>query len=694
MRTPLPAWTVLLALPLPAAPADAPQPSGAAPYAETSAVVQVTAPAPEEPLVTRTDPKAPRQPVPAHDGAEFLKTIPGFAVIRKGGTDGDPVLRGMAGSRLMILLDGEQILGGCGMRMDPPTAYIFPESYDRITVVKGPETVLYGPGSSAGTILFERFPHPFTEPGWRGTASVMGGSSGRQDEVLDALAGTSKFYVRGIGTHSHSGDYEDGSGQRIHSKYTRWSANAALGWTPTAGTRFELTGTRSDGRAAYADRTMDGAKFLRENVGFKFEAEGLSPLVGRLEGQVFRNYVDHVMDNVTMRAFVPTPAAPEPMASNPDRTTTGARVAATLFPGAATQWVLGLDGQQNRHTIRKSSRQFSLPEESLPRVEDARFRNAGVFTEVTRQLGEHNRLIGGLRADRWHAEDRRASVAVTMMATAPNPSAGQSRDETLTSGFARFERELSSRPLTAFAGVGHAERFPDYWELIAKESLGSVSAFATRPERTTQLDAGLIRKTGRVRCSVSAFIGTVRDFILIQSNVAKPSGATGTRMATVARNIDARTLGGEVAAEASFAQGFKADASLAFTRGENRTDDRPLAQIPPLESRIGLGYEGRDWSAGLLLRAVAAQERFAVNQGNIVGQDLGRNGGFAVFSLNGAWRPTRVLALSAGVDNVFNRTYVEHINRSAVALPGYVPQSLQVNEPGRTLWAKASVRFR
>jgi len=46
-----------------------------------------------EPLTVVTDPKAPRQPLPAHDGADYLKTIPGFSVIRKGGTDGDPVFR-------------------------------------------------------------------------------------------------------------------------------------------------------------------------------------------------------------------------------------------------------------------------------------------------------------------------------------------------------------------------------------------------------------------------------------------------------------------------------------------------------------------------------------------------------------------------------------------------------------------------
>src|SRR5690554_7134256 len=86
-----------------------------------------------EALTVTSDPKAPRQPIPASDGADLLKNIPGFSVIRKGGTDGDPVFRGMAASRLSILLDGEAILGGCGSRMDPPTAYVFPEAYESVT---------------------------------------------------------------------------------------------------------------------------------------------------------------------------------------------------------------------------------------------------------------------------------------------------------------------------------------------------------------------------------------------------------------------------------------------------------------------------------------------------------------------------------------------------------------------------------
>ncbi|WP_338110805.1 TonB-dependent receptor plug domain-containing protein, partial [Rosenbergiella australiborealis] len=62
------------------------------------------------PLEVVTSPKTPRQPLPASDGSDYLKTIPGFAQIRNGGTNGDPVFRGMFGSRLRMLMNDSEML--------------------------------------------------------------------------------------------------------------------------------------------------------------------------------------------------------------------------------------------------------------------------------------------------------------------------------------------------------------------------------------------------------------------------------------------------------------------------------------------------------------------------------------------------------------------------------------------------------
>ena len=144
---------------------------------------------------------------------------------------------------------------------------------------------------------------------------------------------------------------EDGDGNKVHSAYTRWSTSVIGGWTPDPDTRVELSVDRSDGEARYADRGMDGTLFDRTGYGLKLEQSNISPLLGKLEAQVYHNYVDHIMDNFSLR---PKTAAMY-MISNPDRTTQGARVAGKLSLATRTSLTVGIDYQKNEHTLRSAS---------------------------------------------------------------------------------------------------------------------------------------------------------------------------------------------------------------------------------------------------------------------------------------------------------------------------------------------------
>lgn len=657
--------------------------------------VIITARPSERPLTVVTDPRAPAQPIPAQDGAEALRGIAGITVIRKGGTDGDPVLRGMAGSRLGILLDGEQILGGCGNRMDPPTAYVFPASYDRITVLKGPQSVLHGPGNSAGVVLFERTPPRYSAPATSVAGAATLGSFGRNDQFLELRAGRPQVYTEAGLTRTASDDYHDGDGREIASAYERWSARAAVGWTPEDGSLLELSALASDGEAAYADRGMDGSKFARRNLSLRARRDLQTGGIERVEANVFVNAVDHVMDNYSLRRFTPTMMMPGRAASNPDRLTLGARGAVRFAPACACLWTFtaGADYQENRHRVRSTSDNPADPYTAKPRAKDAEFAAAGLFAEATRVISEASRVVAGARVDFWSAQDHRAGVATGMMAgLTPNPTAGLTRRAELPSAFARYEHDLRSG-LSLFAGIGHARRFPDYWELFSKESATTVSAFDTRPERTTQLDTGLTYRSRRVQASLSLFANRVDDFILIQTAFAKPSGMMGTRSATISRNIGAESLGGEASVSWSFSQGWMLDAAISAVRAENRTESHPLAQQPPIEGRVGLSYATRVWSVGSLVRMAARQDRYALNQGNIAGQDLGPSAGFAVLSLNAAWKPTARWQLSAGVDNALDRTYAEHLSRGGAMIAGFPAPTLRINEPGRMSWARLDVKW-
>jgi iron complex outermembrane receptor protein len=654
------------------------------------------------PLQLITDPKRPRQPLPAHDGADYLKTIPGFSVVRKGGSDGDPILRGMAGSRISMLVDGELILGGCNNRMDPPTAYVFPETFDSIRVIKGPQSVQYGPGNSAGVVLFERSTQPVTESGWKLHSSVLAASYGRHDEVLDARYLSPQWELRASGSNSSADNFRDGDGTSIHSRYQRWNSQLSLAWKPDEHSRLEAGASFSDGEAAYADRGVDGSKFARANYSLKYSREHISPLLQRIEVQTYHNYVDHVMDNYSMRQ--PDGMMAQPMAMNPDRSTSGAKLAFRLTPAPVLELDLGLDLQRNSHTSRTSMHQLTQPYSTLPRSDDAEFKQLGLFLEAERSLANGGRVVAGLRADHWQYQDQRSSIALSMMSNVANPLAGHKRDELLRSGFLRYEGLLGESS-TWYAGLGHNERFPDYWE-ITKETATALSASdSLQAERNTQFDTGLILRGERFETSISLFYSAVSDYLMIQSNVMKPAVGAGMngmhgmgtgdmdlRSATIARNIEARSWGIEVDGQYRFADNWRAEFSLASVRGANDTDNRTLAQLPPLEARLGFYYDNSRWSAGLLWRALARQDRVDLHKGNIVGQDFGPTPSADILSLNGGWRLTPAVLLTAGIDNLLDTTYAEHVSRAGALIPGF-EQVRRVNEPGRTLWMKAQYSF-
>ena len=651
----------------------------------TLAAVVVTGEAPRSPLTWETDPKLPRQPVPASDGADYLKTIPGFTALRNGGTNGDPVLRGMFGSRLNLLTNDGAMPGACPARMDNPLSYVSPETYDRLVVVKGPQTVLWGPGASAGTVRFERDVERFEAPGQRASGSLLAGSAGRNDQVADLETGTPSGYARINGNRSESRDYQDGDGRLVPSSWKKWNVDAAIGWTPDARTLLELSAGTGDGQARYAGRGMDGSRFKRDSYALRFEKSGFDGPLQSVKASAYSNHADHLMDNYTLRDPNPDSAMPMPMAANVGRRTVGGRVA---FDWAWSRWSLaaGVDAQHSRHRQRSAMGRGGYRD--VPWATDARFENLGVFAEAGRSLAAGGRWVAGARVDRARATDERATAGMMGM---PNPTADATRTQTLPSGFLRFEGELAGTPLAWYAGIGHVRRMPDYWELFSADMgpMGAANAFAgIAPERTTQFDVGAQFRGERFDAWLSAYAGRIDDYILFAYSVGGPMGD----LSSVA-NVDARIHGAEAGIEYRPGGNWTLGGTLAHAWGANRSDGTALPQMPPLDAKLSAGYDDRRWSFGVLLRAVAAQERVAEGQGNVVGQDLGPSAGFATLALNGGYRFSAGAQLTAGVDNVFDRTYSEHLNLAGSADFGFPADPVRIHEPGRTLWVKLNLAY-
>ena len=462
----------------------------------------VVATRPASTLEVTLDPKKPGSPMPAADGAGYLKNVTGMSMVRKGGLGGDPVLRGMGMSRLNVQMDGGMLAGGCGGRMDPPTAYVFPLSFDRIRVLKGPQSLEQG-ATLAGTVLFERDRPEFTAPGLKADASALYGSFGRDDQMVDMTAGSTDGYLRGQFTHSDSDDYRDGHGNEVRSFYRRENGTAQLGWTPGEHTWLELTAERSNARAAYADRTMDGPMFDRESFGLKLKQEQITTHWQRSELTLWDNYIDHIMDNFSLRQN-----SGMKMLSNPDRRNTGGRWANDIALPA--EWLLtaGLDSNRDQHRSRSG-----VDYATKDRQRTLRFEQQGGFAELGRQQGAHS-YKGGYRQDRVETTRYGAGEQTLYSDTLP-----------LNSGFGRYEYQWSPR-WSSYLAWGQAERAPDYWER-SKDS----TPFTLNPERSRQWDAGLALRSRELDLTLSLFSADIKDYLLYNSKSNK------------VRNIDAQTRG-------------------------------------------------------------------------------------------------------------------------------------------------------
>ncbi|WP_180047412.1 TonB-dependent copper receptor [Acinetobacter sp. YH12117] len=629
-------------------------------------------------LIVRADPKQPIQPIPATDGADYLQSIVGFSAVNSGaGTNGDVTFRGMFGSRIKILTDGTENLGACPSRMDSPTSYISPESYDQISVIKGPQTVQYANTGSAATVIFERRPEQFDEDQhYRGQLSVLAGSFGRLDHNIEVAAGDEQKYIRLNSNRSVSNSYQDGEGNTVPSDWERWNADVALGWTPDADTWVELTGGKADGEAVYAGRMMDGSKFARESLGLRIEKQNITDVIKKIEAQINYNFNDHVMDNYSLRQFKPTMMMPKETATNVARKTLNARLAVT-HEWDQLDFITGIDTQNNEHTIRKTDTENNIAYHALPRIKDMKFQSVGAFGELGYQLSEQNRLVGGVRVDQVEVD----AVQST-----------QQRQETLPSAFIRLENQHPHHDAKTYIGLGYVERMPDYWELFRTDLNGvEGSTFKyLEPEKTLQLDIGYQHEHGAFSSWASAYAGLINDFILMTYDPTEQ--VPMMKNAADSRNVDATIAGAEVGIGYQFTDAIQADVSAMYAWGENTTDNTPLPQIAPLEGRVNLRYIQDRYTLGAYWRIVDGQNRISQNQGNIVGYDLKESAGFGTLSLNGTYHLSDGVDLSVGIDNVLDKTYTEHLNKMGAAGTG-LPITQQFNNSGRNYWARMSFKF-
>jgi iron complex outermembrane receptor protein len=639
------------------------------------------------------------------DGGDFLKSIPGITASRFGGHGLEPFIRGQSQNQLNIITDDSYIFGGCPNRMDPPTAYIDIDTFDSITVTKGYQSVLNGPGASGGAVILKRkAPNLLSSGEVKGKiTSGFDANSNTFNAGANLSGGDDKFYIRSHISTKDANNYRDGSGNRIRSSFNEKTTGVTLGSTPNKNQHIYLNyDYHKIEDALFPGAGMD-SPLSKVNV-FRagFENSYNLGLIRQIDLSAYASLVDHVMDNYSLRPL-------GMMLRRVDSTseTFGGKLKTDLALGEqivkTTLEYRKNNRDANRFQGMSPSNVSSLQSVMWP---DITLNEIGFGAETTYDFAETKRIIFGGRYDFVDVNYGRANqIAMSSMTERLSAndlynqfygySASDNEEHNLGT-LIRYEQDLSNG-LTIYTGLSRSVRTADATErglanymVMASNNMSWVGNPNLNPEKHHQFDIGFTKDKKNLSFGANLYVNRVTDYILRDSARGQTGILVNAPMADVYRNVDVLLSGVEVQGSWNISKTLTLNGVATYTYGDNLDDNIALSQIPPLQGNLGIGYKANQFlKLNTNMRYALKQTRVDTNPMTGTGRDVSRTSGYAVLDVNAVLSNYNPLLITVGVSNIFDTTYANHLNRSNIS----DPIEIQVNEPGRSFYIQANLPF-
>ncbi len=593
---------------------------------------------------------------PAPALAEAMEATEGVTTSRPGSWGSKVCLRGLCGERVAVLLDGNRLNRACNISMDAGLATINPENVDRVEVLAGPGSTLYGSGNVGGVInVVTRGPRADSplEAEVRLTASsaVPGGRAGgtlwgRRDRVAFTAALDAASY----------GDQRSPRGRIAASSFRDatldLTGSYGLGLPHRLDARFQRYAGRDIGYPGSGAATIPQEDRLLLALDYGWQASG--HVIDGVNAKVYLQTVDHHM---TMSLLKPA-TTPEgtPMRSETDARsnsdTWGGRAQARLTPVRPVSLDAGAEVTQwNADGTRWVQRQVMSSTTTLvfrtwPGV---RVTDAGAFTQAAISISPWLDASAGGRLDQV---TRGADGFAATTEWVPSGNVGI--------------RVSRASGLFARAALGFGYRVPDPTELygLLLRPDGFVylgdPGLKTETSRNVELSAGWSRPC--FRASGTAFRNEITDFI---ATIVSGDSISGMPVRQYRNLVDARIDGVTGSVSTEVISWISLRGTAAYIRGENRVARAPLPAIAPFEAtaaaRVTAGGSWPWFEAEL--SAAARQRRAAVAQGEVGAP------GFAIVNLR-AGRALGRTSLTIGVENLLDAAYRRHLDPARLLRPG------------------------
>lgn len=612
---------------------------------------------------------------PVVDAASLLKKVPGANINGNGAITGIAQYRGLYGDRVSINIDHAPSLTGGPNSMDTPLSYTPPMLLKSLNVHRGIAPVSVAQESLGGHITANLDRGQFASSN---EIEFSGGVSSRFNSTSDGFSNALKS-VLANDTHKLSVLASHDEGDETHfdsndeiggTQYRRSRYDISYGWK-NDDTAIEIYGgqldTRDTGTPAlpmdinYIDSDMVGINLTKS-----FDDVLLS-------GHLSYNHVDHLMDNFSQR-LAPMPAMFRQTNATAHNTAWSFQAKLPLAIGSSDGFLtVGTDGNETIHEATITNPNNTMFE--IKNFEEVERDSYGVFTEWEGNVGNW-KIETGIRYTRVSMDsgDVSASGLMGMMGVNTGLLATNFNGGDLDENYHNIDLVLNaSRELNANTtlnlGLGRKNRAPSYQERYLWLPMPATGGLADGRSYIGNLDidketayevtVGIDWISQNAWANPQVFYRYIDDYIQGVPSTNTVANMVSTMMsgnsALMFDNIDAEMYGADLGYGYKLSDHFSIEGTLSYVRGKRDDQDDNLYRVAPLNNRLALVYAGH--ATELKIESVLYAKQSKVSSFN----DEEKTSGYGIINLLGNHQLSRQLTVSAGVENLFDHKYQDHL---------------------------------
>lgn len=602
----------------------------------------------------------------------IFETEPGVDVVSAGNGSVHPMIRGLHGERVLVLVDGIRL-----SEQRPGGNHVFsldPAQIEKVEVVRGPASVLYGSDAIGGVVNFIT---KGAEERTESEARVGGEASVQYDSATDGLKESAhlkfgKGHFNGYlgGTYTDAENIETPEGElnnSFYDGYTLWTGGNYIGdgWKFEADYSFMKADVGIPSAAAFAEDYFKDEKHHRLSMGLEMDDFGSNVLDRMRLDFGWQRHNRH-------RYRRKTAATPPPVIGDLevdiqlDIDTYTLKPQIFLTPNDSHYVTMGFDffyeDAASGRTIGDTGSNWVHPVyNNIPVIPDSDRLGIGAFIQDEILVGDNWVMTPGLRVDWIEAQtDGHPGHAI---------SDEDSSENYAFSGNLGLLYRLTDE-VNIYSNVGRAFRAPTLLELYfygPHDVANDIGNPDLDSETSWNFDLGVKVKTEKLQAMTGVFYNIVDDYI------AKERRTDGNYYYT---NYDSVTLyGAEAGLDYEIGSGFSTFASASYVFAEDDGTGDYLPEIPPFKCNYGIRYEND----------FAKEQKFWIEFSGLTASDQNKihanekkTSGYTRLDLHAGVDLGKNWSLIVGVENLTDELYYDHLS--------YTWQGLGVSDnPGRNV---------